>query len=103
MEAELKEVKNDEESLTVTLNDYQVAMNNAENKLDPGELKNLALVLELKRMEHEQTDVWAETEMLHKTTNEVITNTMSETPKRSKLTDLIVSAVNLDLSGFQGR
>lgn len=60
LEAELDQIKNDKDSLAVTLNDYKLALNNADKKIDQKELKSSGLVLELKRMEQEQMNIPAE-------------------------------------------
>lgn len=46
-------------------------------------------------MEQKQKNTQAGEESLHKTTNKVITNAMSETPKMSELKDQKVAAVEL--------
>lgn len=86
--------------MVVTLNYYKVAHNNAEKKLDNEELKALAVVLEFKCMEQKQKDIHAEKELLHRTPNKVITNEMSETHERSRLTYGKDATVELELWGL---
>lgn len=44
-----------------------------------------------------QTDIWTESKLFYKSTYEVMKNVMSETPKRSELTDWVVPTVELSV------
>lgn len=87
--------------MAVTLNDYKWALHNAEKTLKQEKLKSCELWQQIKRMEQEQKDTPAERGLLYKTTNEVITNAVSKTPKMSKLTNRKVESFKLAFSGLQ--
>lgn len=93
----MKEIKKYKESLAVTLNYYyKVALNNVEKKQDEEKMKRLALGRKFKPMEQDQKGLRAEKEFFHRTTNDIITNWMTEMPKKSGLPDRIVVIVELE-------
>lgn len=51
-------------------------------------------------MDQEQKNVQADKEQFYRTTNEVITNVMSKTPRRSRLMDRIVATVEQEFWAF---
>lgn len=62
--------------------------------------KILTTLQDLKRVEQNHKYIWGEKELLPRTTNEVITNTMSTTLKSSKRTDLIGATIDVDVLGI---
>lgn len=75
LKVKLEEVKKNKEWLAVTLSDYKVLLNSA--NLYQEVRKSLARVSEFKQTEQEQIDIWAGTKLVHKATNEGITNAIN--------------------------
>lgn len=86
-------------SFIFPLHEYKVVLMHIE-KLKEEALKILALAHEFKRMEEEQKTIHAEEERMHKPSNIVITNVMTETLKTRKLADMVVMIVEVELVGL---
>lgn len=79
--------------ISVTLNDYEMAQNIEEKKLDQEKLKSLEFEHDFKCMKQELKDTRVEVELLNRTANEVITNAISKPHNRSSLLGRVVTSV----------
>lgn len=87
LEAELEQIKIENEQLAVTLDHYRVELNNTKRKICQENWKSVALVREFGRVTKEQKRIRTEKEMLQSITNKLLINALRRTHKISELMD----------------